>query len=209
VTDSRRERKKQETRQRIVLAAVRLFEEQGYEQTTVTQIAAAADVDPKTFFNYFGSKDEVLFTDFGSDFDVLFEAIADRRPNESPGEVLRRAVQAFAALRRTRVPARAAEELSAVARLTMSTPALQAKGLYLQQEIQQRIADELGKVFPDELDPIEAAAMTGAVMGAIQQASLTSVRLGRSQAELWEAAERALEIATRGLVTNGERTGPS
>ncbi|GAB3431744.1 TetR/AcrR family transcriptional regulator [Flindersiella endophytica] len=208
MTDSRRERKKQETRQRIVLAAVRLFEEQGYEQTTVTQIAAAADVDPKTFFNYFGSKDEVLFTDFGSDFDVLFETIADRRPDESPGEVLRRSVRAFAALRRTRVPARDAGELSAISRLTMSTPALQAKGLYLQLEIQQRIAGELANAFPGELGPIDAAAMTGAVMGAIQQASLTSVQLGRSQKELWEAADRALEIATRGFTNNGEGIRP-
>lgn len=205
MTDSRRERKKQETRQRIVRAAVRLFEEQGYEQTTVTQIAAAADVDPKTFFNYFGSKDEVLFTEFGNDFDVLFEAIAHRRPDENPGQVLRRALQAFAALRRTRVPARDADELSAISRLAMSTPALQAKGLYLQLEIQQRIAEELVKAFDGDLDPIAAAAMTGAVMGAIQQASLTSVQLGRSQAQLWEAAELAVEIATRGLTTYGER----
>lgn len=205
MAESRRERKKQETRQRIVLAAVRLFEEQGYEQTTVTQIAAAADVDPKTFFNYFGSKDEVLFTDAGTDFDVLYDAIAERRPDETPPEAVRRAFQAFAAVRRAKVPAKGAEELSAVARLAMSTPALQAKGLYLLLEVQQRFADELVKAYPHELDQIDAAAMTGAVMGAIQQASLTSVRLGRSQAELWEAAERALEIATRGLVAYEER----
>ena len=188
-----------------MLAAVRLFEERGYEQTTVTQIAAAADVDPKTFFNYFGSKDEVLFTDAGNDFDVLFDAIAERRHHESPADVLRRAFQAFAAVRRAKIPVKGAEELSAVARLAMSTPALQAKGLYLLLEVQQRVADELVKAFADQLDPIDAAAMTGAVMGAIQQASLTSVRLGRSQAELWEAAERALEIATGRLATNGER----
>lgn len=77
--ESRRERKKRLTRQRIVMAAIRLFEEQGYEQTTVAQIAAAADVDPKTFSNYFRSKDEVLWVDTERDFDVLFRAIAERR----------------------------------------------------------------------------------------------------------------------------------
>jgi AcrR family transcriptional regulator len=201
VAESRRERKKLETRRRIIEAAVRLFEEHGYDQTTVAQIAAAADVDPKTFFNYFGSKDEVLFTDLGRDFDVLFDAIADdRRPEESPGEVLRRAFQQYAAHRRAKVPERAPEELSAAAQIAMTSPALQAKGLYLLLELQQRIAGELVKAFDDELDPITAAAMTGAVLGAIQQATLTSVRQQRSQAELWAAAERGLDVAMNGLL---------
>ncbi len=52
--------------------------------------------------------------------------------------------------------------------------------------------------FP-ELDPITAAAMTGALLGAIQQAGLTSVQLGRSQEELWQAARHAVDIALHGL----------
>ncbi|GAA3472259.1 TetR/AcrR family transcriptional regulator [Nonomuraea roseola] len=199
--ESRRERKKQLTRQRIVMAAIRLFEEQGYEQTTMAQIAAAADVDPKTFSNYFRSKDEVLWVGMDRDFDVLLAAIAERRPHESPGEVLARMVQQYAAHRRPKVPRREPEELSATVRLVMSTPTLQAKGLYLLLDLQQRIADELLKAFPDQLDPITAAAMTGALMGAIQQAGLASVRLGRSQDELWEASSRGLDIAMSGLLS--------
>ena len=48
---------------RFSQAAIRLFLDQGYEQTTVAQIAAAADVDPKTFSNYFRGKDDVLWID--------------------------------------------------------------------------------------------------------------------------------------------------
>ncbi|MGV9771757.1 TetR/AcrR family transcriptional regulator [Streptosporangium sp. NPDC003464] len=199
--ESRRERKKRLTRQRIVMAAVRLFEEQGYEQTTVAQIAAAADVDPKTFSNYFRGKDEVLWVDLDRDFDVLFRVIAERRPHESPGEVLGRMVQEYAAHRRPKVPRREPEELSATARMMLTTPALQAKGLYLLLDLQQRIAGELLKAFPGQLDPITAAAMTGSLLGAIQQASLMSVRLGRSQDELWEASRRGLEIALHGLLS--------
>jgi AcrR family transcriptional regulator len=201
VQESRRARKKQETRQRIVLAAVALFEEQGYEQTTVAQIAEAADVDPKTFFNYFGSKDEVLFGDVEHDFDVLIEGFVRRKPDEGPGEVLIRAVQAFALHRRPKVAAKERTQLAAATRIAMTTPALQAKGLYLQLELQQRLADELVKVFPT-LDPVTAAAMTGAAIGAIQQASLVSVRLGRSQEELWSAADHALDIVLVGLGSN-------
>jgi len=57
---SRRERKKRETRQRLMEAALRLFREQGYDDTTVGQIAEAADVAKGTFFNYFETKEAIL-----------------------------------------------------------------------------------------------------------------------------------------------------
>lgn len=202
---SRRERKKQQTRERIVQAALELFAQQGYEQTTVNQIAAAADVDPKTFFNYFPTKDDVLFIEAKHNFDVLVAGIQRRTPEETPGEVLRRMVEEYAAYRRPLVPHREPEELSANARLVFSTPALQAKGLYLMLEAQQRIAAELMNVFPDELDPITAAAMTGALIGAIQQAGLASVQLGRTQDELWEASRHGLDIALHGVLSAAPR----
>jgi len=57
---SRRERKKDETRQRIFLHAIRLFRERGFEATTVDDITADADVARGTFFNYFPKKESVL-----------------------------------------------------------------------------------------------------------------------------------------------------
>ncbi len=62
VTDEpRRERKKRETRRRIVEAATRLFSERGFDAPTVDDIAAAADVAKGTIYNYFDSKDAILF----------------------------------------------------------------------------------------------------------------------------------------------------
>jgi len=57
---SRRERKKRETRQRLMEAASALLRERGYEATTVEQIAEAADVAKGTFFNYFATKEAIL-----------------------------------------------------------------------------------------------------------------------------------------------------
>ncbi len=69
-----RERKKQRTRETIVAVATRLFLERGYDETTTAQIADAADVSPSTFFTYFPTKADVVF----SLFDAVIES-ADRR----------------------------------------------------------------------------------------------------------------------------------
>jgi AcrR family transcriptional regulator len=203
VDSSRRERKKQLTRERIVSEAIRLFDRDGYEKTTVAQIAEAADIDPKTFFNYFPSKDEVLFNELDLDVDDLLAAIAARRGDERPGETLSRAILQYAAGRRRAAPRRHAEELSAAARLSFTTPALQAKAVYLMLDLQQRIATALQEAFAPGLDALTAAALTGAAVGAVQQVTLTGVGLGLSQHELWDAAERALEVASVGLGAAG------
>jgi AcrR family transcriptional regulator len=57
---SRRERKKRETRKRLMEAALGLFHERGYDATTVRQIAETADVAKGTFFNYFETKEAIL-----------------------------------------------------------------------------------------------------------------------------------------------------
>ncbi len=60
VERSRRERRKREVRDRIVAAALGLFDEKGFSRTTVAEICAGADVAHKTFFNYFATKQQVL-----------------------------------------------------------------------------------------------------------------------------------------------------
>ena len=57
---SRRERKKQQNRQRLLDCAVHLFQTQGFDATTVDDIAEAADVSRGTFFNYFPTKEHLL-----------------------------------------------------------------------------------------------------------------------------------------------------
>lgn len=199
MTETRRERKKRETRDRITAAALRLFLEQGYDETTVAGIAAAADVDAKTFFNYFPTKADVLLDERDLEADVLLDAIASARPDESPGQVLQRAVREYAVHRRPQTPFRDAAQVSAISRLVLTTPDLQAKGARLQLRLQGQVANQLLAAFPD-LDPITAAAMTGAVLGALQQASTACAQLGRTQEELWQAAEHALTIASNGIL---------
>jgi AcrR family transcriptional regulator len=74
-----RERKKARTREAIQQHALRLFRDQGYAETTVEQIAEAAEISPSTFFRYFPTKGDAVLTEFidGRIFEYLSQAPAD------------------------------------------------------------------------------------------------------------------------------------
>jgi TetR/AcrR family transcriptional regulator, regulator of mycofactocin system len=90
-----RERKKQRTREHIVDAAMRLFDERGFHATTITDIAAAAEVAPRTFFAYFPSKEAVVFHNLDRDLDGLASALRDRLRGETAFDALRRWLDAM------------------------------------------------------------------------------------------------------------------
>jgi AcrR family transcriptional regulator len=92
-----RERKKVQTRQRLMRAAVRLAAQRGWADVTVEDIAAAADVSPRTFFRYFPSKVEVLFADVPERLMAIERTIAEREPGESVLRAVRRGVIEFVA----------------------------------------------------------------------------------------------------------------
>jgi AcrR family transcriptional regulator len=76
-----RERKKQKTRSAIQREAMRLFQERGYDATTVEQIADAAEISPSTFFRYFPTKEDVVLLD---DYDPMLVRIIAERPADEP-----------------------------------------------------------------------------------------------------------------------------
>jgi AcrR family transcriptional regulator len=86
-----RERKKLRTKAAIRQQALRLFSLQGYDNTTMEQIAEAAEVSPSTVFRYFATKDELVLID---DYDPLFVAAFRAQPAElGPLQALRGAIR--------------------------------------------------------------------------------------------------------------------
>ncbi|HUC26020.1 MAG TPA: helix-turn-helix domain-containing protein [Streptosporangiaceae bacterium] len=89
-----RDRKRVLTRQSILAAAERLFEERGFDNVTVAEIADAANVSVKTLFVYFRSKEDLVFTDTWL-LDLCLDAIRNRPDGTSPGEAITRALVAL------------------------------------------------------------------------------------------------------------------
>ena len=79
-----RERKKAQTREAIVAAAIDLFERKGYEATTIEEIAEGADVSPRTFFRYFDAKIDVVMDNKDGRSDDLGSRLSDRPSDEGP-----------------------------------------------------------------------------------------------------------------------------
>jgi AcrR family transcriptional regulator len=83
-----RERKKQRTREAIVEAAFELFDERGFDGTTIADIAEAAEIAPRTFFSYFPSKDDVVFHDFEEKHAMVASWIRGREPGTNTIDAL-------------------------------------------------------------------------------------------------------------------------
>ncbi|MGW0391657.1 TetR family transcriptional regulator [Streptomyces sp. NPDC003042] len=183
-----RERKKRRTRDALLRAALLLFVSQGFERTTVDEITDAADVSPRTFFRYFASKEEVVFT-VQDLMESHFVAELRARPaEEGPLEAMRNAVlAAWDTVEEAIAEVVPVELYMRGYRLIESTPALLAvhlrRSTELEDEISRLIADREGlDVDADPRPRVAVAAfsgvmrVTGRLWGRGEDASVASIR---------------------------------
>jgi len=169
IAHSLRERKKLKTREAIQREAMRLFQKQGYEETTIEQIAAAVEISPSTFFNYFPSKEDVVLYDA---YDPLIGTLFTSRPADEPLSVSVRSVLELMAgtFERDR------EIILARSKLILGTPELRSR---VWTEI-ERAQVFLGAILAERTgrapDDFEFRVVTIALVGAMMQAAIEWVR---------------------------------
>jgi len=191
----RRQRRSTETRERLFRAALRLFAEQGFAETTVEDITNAADVGKGTFFNYFPSKEHILIAFSDMQLSKLQATVDQMRARPEPMRSFFRAMT----LRMTEEPSKSPDVVRALLQANLSSSSVRsvmlersarAEGL-LTQLVQ--IGQERGE-FRRDVPALELAQVfRQTIFGTLLMWSL------HGDASLSDRIERALEVLWMGL----------
>lgn len=170
------ERKRQLVRDELADAALRLLARQGFEKTTVDELAAAAGVSRRTFFRYFASKEDVLISSVAVVFEGILAEVAARPAGEPAAVAIREALKTVA----MEDFADDREKSVAVIRHTQDVPALRARFAerldLLRDELAVVLARRAGREAPIPRDQFAAGLGLLAFAGALQQWAATDGR---------------------------------
>jgi AcrR family transcriptional regulator len=191
-----RARKKWETRQRISGVATLLFLDRGFDQVTVAEVAAAADVSTMTVFNHFPRKEDLFFDRIPEAVELVVAAVRDREPGEPPLAALYRA---FTRLAETR------HALSALGARTprfwqvvVDSAALRARAREGVEEIERALAGALAAT-SDDPAPDLTAALAVAAYRTVFVATARRMLSGATAEEAERAHHAALAAAFTAL----------
>jgi AcrR family transcriptional regulator len=156
-----RERKKARTREAIIDAALDLFASKGFEATTIEDIAAAADVSPRTFFRYFESKVDLVMARNEAHGDKIGPLIVARPASEGPLEALRQVIQ------QTMCELLADPSVVRELQVMMSTPTLRNRAReHFYEEEAELVSAFAARLGTDDAD-LTANVMAGAAAATI------------------------------------------
>ncbi|MGW4801977.1 TetR family transcriptional regulator, partial [Nonomuraea sp. NPDC004297] len=193
-----RERKKEKTRLAIFDAALDLFLEQGYESTTVEQIAGAVEISPRTFFRYFTGKDHLVLLFHDQAEELMLEVLAGLPPDEPPFACLMRALRAVLADVRAAAPEHA-DRFMKLRRLLDEHPRLfgqsVARGAETERHLAEAIAARRG------VDP-DRDQLTHLIVGFAMSTMRVGFECSRQDGTMEEVQERMAEsiaLAERSL----------
>jgi AcrR family transcriptional regulator len=206
-----RERKKQQTRELIAQTARDLFVARGFDAVPVAEVARAAEVSEKTVFNYFPTKEDLVFWRLQSFEDELLDAIRERPPAESVLEAFGRFVLRQRGLLADPTP-EAVAQLEGITRTIVRSPALRER----EREILDGYTGSLAALLAQETgarpDAVEPRVVANALMGvhrALIDFSRARIVAGERGPKLRRAVlaqgRRGLAALERGLGDYGRR----
>lgn len=191
-----RERKKERTRELIAETARRMFAERGFERVTVGEIANAAEVSAQTVFNYFPTKEDLVYWRLEFFEDEMLAAIRARPTGETVVEAFARFILARRGLLANPDPV-ARDHLLAITRMIAGSPALLAR----ETAIFERFTQSLGAAIAEDMrrpaNDLEAWVIANALMGVHR----ALIRLSRER--LLAGADSA--VVSRDVLTKGRR----
>ena len=188
-----RERKKRETRSALTQAALELFVERGYDETTLADIAEAAGVSTRTIFSYFPSKEDILFSTTAEMSAALAQALADRPSGGDALATLRDFILA-SVHQKTELDRKLGELVAANPTLASHQRARLAE---LRDLLAAAIADDLG-ASPDDLRPQVAAASLTSAFEVLERQGRWHSKMPTSE-ELAEAIDPIIAFVRAGL----------
>jgi len=190
-----RERKKIKTRETIQQHALRLFRQQGYTETTIEQIAEAAEISPSTFFRYFPTKEALVLDD---DYDpLLIQAFEAQPPGLSLIQALRNAVK----VGMSEISEEARSAVRERMLLAMNVPEVRAASLNQMMNTMQMITALVSKRTGRAEDDFYVLTFAGSVIGAFMSAQAYTVN--HQDEDYVELFDRALAQLEAGLPIPG------
>ena len=201
---SRRGRPRGTSARALELIALRLFTDQGFDQTTVDQIATAAGVSRRTFFRYFDSKSDVLWSEFDAEVETIRGLLA-RTPADLPiMEGVRRAVLAANHYRAEDVP-----ELRMRMTLLISVPELVASAAIHYDAWERAVVEFVARRSGQAADSLYPLAVGRVVLAACRAGfDRWAARADANLTVYLDAALRALATGFRDDVLTAEPAPP-
>ncbi|BCB85893.1 TetR family transcriptional regulator [Phytohabitans suffuscus] len=194
---SLRERKKQRTREALIDAAFELFTTKGFEATTVDEIAEAVEVSSRTFFRYFGSKEDVATSLQLQQFLDVYSALDARPAGEPVVTALRHAC--VQVLRAYEEGENDSAQFACVTQLVQESPAVMARSLEMcteqLDELSRRVAARMG------VDPVAdpRPKLVASVASAALQVAVRAWRETEPDEKVSDLADRAFALLEAGI----------
>jgi AcrR family transcriptional regulator len=193
-----RERKKEKTRLALLDAALDLFLEQGYESTTVEQIAGVVDVSPRTFFRYFTSKDHLVLWFHDHAEEILLETLESRPPDEAPFTAMMHAIRAVIDDMEGGTPEEA-DRFQKLRRLMDTYPHLIGQSVARGAETERRLAEMIAGRRGTDPDADQLSYLIVAFAMSTMRVGFECPRRDSTLQEVMSRMTETIELAERSL----------